>query len=143
MIKIGKDISKFYVHSYQPTENEELKNIIKERISKEGSNCNLNDIDVSIIKDMSGLFCNSIFTGNISKWNVSNVENMAHMFDGSEFNQPIGDWDVSSVEDMSSMFDHSKFNQDISNWKIRKDCKTLLMFNDCPIKEEYKPVLPK
>ena len=35
MLKIGKDISKFYVHSYQPIETEELKNIIKERISKE------------------------------------------------------------------------------------------------------------
>ena len=74
MLKIGKDISKFYVHSYQPIETEELKNIIKERISKEGSNCNLNDIDVSLITDMSELFYYSKFDGDISEWDVSNVK---------------------------------------------------------------------
>ena len=89
MIKIGKDISKFYVHSYQPTENEELKNIIKERISKEGSNCNLNDIDVSLITDMSELFYYSKFDGDISEWDVSNVKSMHSMFYSSNFNGDI------------------------------------------------------
>ena len=52
MIKIGKDISKFSAYSYRPENKEELEKIIKERIKKEGNNCDLNDIDVSQINDM-------------------------------------------------------------------------------------------
>ena len=79
----------------------------------------MNNIDVSLIKDMSYLFCESEFTGDISRW------------------------DVSKVEDMSGMFYESKFNQDISNWKINKPCYTRYMFDGCKIKEEYKPKLPR
>ena len=43
MIKIGN----------KPNAKEELKKIIQDRISKEGSNCDLNDIDVSQITDIS------------------------------------------------------------------------------------------
>ena len=119
MIKIGKNISEFSVYSCQPKTKDELKKIIEDRISKEGPNCDLNDIDVSLIMDMSWLFYYSKFNGDISKWNVSSVENTAYMFF------------------------RSRFNRDISNWKIRKDCVVLDMFRYCPIKEEYKPKLPK
>ena len=88
--------------------------IIRDRISKEGPNCDLNDIDTSLITDMTGLFYGSDFNCDISEWNVSNVENMSKMFEGSNF------------------------NQDISNWKINKNCLTFNMFNDCSIKEKYK-----
>ena len=115
MIKIGKDISKFSSYSYQPKTKKELVDIIRSRISKEGPSCDLNDIDTSLITDMTGLFYDSEFNGDISEWNVSNVENM------------------------SRMFDDSKFNKDISNWNIRQDCLTFNMFNGCPIKEKYKP----
>ena len=115
MIKIGKDISSFSTHSCQPKSNEELKTIINARITEEGPDCNLNDIDTSLITDMSELFADSKFNGDISKWDVSNVTNMRNMF----------------------VF--SKFNRDISNWNIRPDCSTKYMFLDCPIRREYKP----
>ena len=140
-LKIGKNLSKFSVYSCRPTSKKELASIIDDRISMYGPNCDLNDIDVILIKDMSGLFCNSIFTGNISKWNVSNVENMGYMFEKSKFNGDISKWDVSNAKSMRSMFEGSKFNQDISNWKINKDCVTYNMFDGCPIKDEYKPVI--
>lgn len=44
-----------------------------------------------------------------------------------------------SFYNMISMFANSKFNKDISNWKINKNCETLYMFDNCPIKQEYKP----
>ena len=166
-LKIGKDLSEWSSYSCQPKTRVELKEIIKDRISKEGPNCDLNDIDTSLITDISGLFGyfdfngdisnwnvsnvknmswlfnDSKFNGDISKWDTSNVRNMEGMFCGSWFNDDISDWNVSNVEDMSYIFSSSRFNQDISNWKIRKDCRTYKMFDKCPIKDEYKPVLPK
>ena len=163
-LKIGKNLSEWSAYSCQPKNKKELQEIIKDRISKEGPNCDLNDIDVSLIEDMSYLFCWSKFTGDISKWDVSNVnnmegmfassnftgdiskwntskvENMDSMFARSKFNKDISNWDVSGVNNMSMMFYKSKFNQDISKWKINKDCKTWFMFDTrCLIKDEYKP----
>ena len=139
MIKIGNSVSNISVYSYQPKDKEELKDIINKRISKEGPNCDLNDIDVSKITDMSHLFYKSEFNGDISNWDVSNVKNMSCMFNSSNFNQDISNWDVSKVKEMKWMFIYAEFNQDISNWKIREDCDTNHMFNNSVIKEEYKP----
>jgi surface protein len=62
------------------------------------------------------------------------------MFKNSEFNEDISRWDVSNVKDMANMFSQNKkFNQDISNWKINPNCVTISMFNECNIKDEYKP----
>ena len=164
-LKIGNNLSEWSAYSCQPKTNKELKKIIEERISKEGTNCDLNDIDVSQITNMSDLFYNSEFNGDISKWDVSNVkemwctfsyskfngdisnwdvsnvENMRCMFYNAEFNQDISKWDTSKVEDMYFMFDKAKFNHDISNWKININCNTTGMFKNCHIKEEYKPKL--
>ena len=163
MIKIGKDISKFSSYSYKPTNKEELKEIIKFRIDKEGADCDLNDIDVSLVTDMSWLFACTDFNGDISKWNTSNVTDMSWMFNWSKFNGDISKWDISKAKNLQSMFERSKFNndisrwkmssvnnisymfcrsqfnQDISNWKIRQDCATNNMFHNCSIKEENKP----
>ena len=141
MIKIGNNISEFSVYSCQPKSNLELKNIIEDRISKEGPNCDLNDIDTSLIKDMSCLFYGSDFNGDISKWNTPNVEDMSHMFNSSDFTGDISGWDVSNVKNMSYMFFDSMFDGDISNWKINNICNTVGMFKNCPIKEKFKPKL--
>ena len=68
---------------------------------------------------------------------------MSYLFSGSEFDGDINNWDVSNVKDMSWLFNDSEFNGDISNWKINKNCNTWFMFDGCPIKEEFKPKLPK
>ena len=91
-----------------------LKELIEETIEEYGNNCDLNFIDVSKVKDMSDMFSDSKFNGDISKWNVSNVKNMSEMFEGSQFNGDISNWNVSKVKNMGGMFSHSKFNRDIS-----------------------------
>ena len=142
-LKIGKDISSFSTYSCQPKTRRELEDIIKERISKEGPNCDLNDIDVSLITDMPWLFNGSIFNGNISNWDVSNVTNMTRMFSFSKFNGDISKWNVRNVRDMAWMFYDSKFTGDISNWKINEDCNIYNMFVGCKISKEHKPKLPE
>ena len=66
-LKIGKNISSFSKYSCRPADKKELEKIIEERIKKEGNNCNLNDIDTSLITDMSHLFRNTDFNGDISE----------------------------------------------------------------------------
>ena len=139
MIKIGNNLSEWSSYSCQPKTKDELKDIIKTRIKEQGTECDLNDIDTSLITDMSWLFYGLKFNGDISNWNISNVNSMRGMFKDSQFNRDISRLDVSNVRDMTGMFANSKFNQDISNWKIRKDCNARLMFAMCHIRKEYKP----
>ena len=120
-------------NNYVPKTREELDDIIDELIEERGNNADLNDIDVSNITDMSGLFALrhkvvnfkynkkynfSRFNGDISKWDVSNVENMSDMFYNSSFNGDISKWDVSNVKNMGGTFMHSIFNRDIYKWNI-------------------------
>ena len=160
-LKLGK--SRYSCH---PKTKEELQKIINKRIKEEGNECNLNDIDVSYITDMSYLFEGINFNGDISDWDVSNVTNMYGMFYGcysfnqdiskwdvsnvtsmecmfktcEEFNQDISKWDVSKVNNMHSMFyGCAAFNQDISKWDVSKVNAHSSMFYNCPIEEKYKP----
>ena len=126
-------------YNYHPKTKHELKDIVKQKIESEGNECNLNDIDTSNITDMSFLFADSKFNGNISNWDVSNVTNMEYMFLRSTFNGDISKWDVSNVKTMWSMFCHSKFNGDISNWDVSNVTNNAAIFHNCPIKEKYKP----
>ena len=114
MIKIGKNLSEWSSYSCKPKTKEELEKIIEDRISKEGLNCDLNDIDTSLITDMSELFYGSKFDGDISRWDVSNVKDMSSLFAESSFNDDISRWNTSNVIKMTSMFFLSKFNGDIS-----------------------------
>ena len=106
-------------YNYHPKTKDELENIIKQRIESEGNKCDLNDIDTSNITDMSWLFDDSKFNGDISKWNVSNVKYM------------------------HSMFSYSKFNSDISNWDVSNVINSINIFYGCPIEEKYKPKFKK
>ena len=120
-------------YKYFPKTKEELKDIIKKRIKQEGNEVDLNDIDVSEITDMSELFRETNFKGDISNWNVSNVTDMSRMFWGcKEFNQDISVWNVSNVTDMSNMFDWCEdFNQDISGWDVSNVTDMSYMFGGC------------
>ena len=130
-------------YNYHPKTKDELKDIIKQRIESEGNGCNLNDIDTSNILDMSYLFENSDFNGDISKWNVSKVTDMGGMFYGSKFNGDISKWNISNVKSTYGMFYKSEFNGDISNWDVSNVKFKLAMFHNCPIKEKYKPQFKK
>ena len=105
--------------------------MIKDRIKKEGNECDLNDIDTSLITDMSSVFLhNPTFNGDISKWDVSKVTNMRAMFADSKFNGDISEWDVSGVENMRAMFAESEFNGDISRWDVSNVKDMYKMFAD-------------
>ena len=134
-------------YTCQPKTKEELREIIIQRIKEDGTDCSLNDIDVSKIEDMAFLFNTSTLTnGNkifedfncdISQWNVSNVKTMAGMFNKcTYFNGDLSRWDVSNVENMSIMFNNCKnFNGDISHWDVSNVTNIEQMFFRC---EKFK-----
>ena len=120
-------------YKYFPRTKEELEEIIKKRIKDEGNEVNLNDIDVSKITDMSELFVETDFRGDISGWDVSNVTLMSFMFyECTKFNSDISNWDVSNVIDMYGMFEECEsFNQDISSWDVSNVTGMSSMFYNC------------
>jgi hypothetical protein len=88
------------------------------------------------------MFDGALFDGDLSGWDVSNVDDMSYMFNNSMYsgkNGSMSKWDVSNVDNMNKMFRNSDFNQDISNWLIASYCSTTDMFDDCPIKNNYRP----
>ena len=130
-------------YNYFPKNIKELETIVDKLINERGNNADLNDIYTGYITDMSCLFENTTFNGDISKWDVSKVIDMEAMFFGSNFNGDISKWNVSKVKNTKEMFKNSLFNGDISTWKLNKNCLKNDMFINCPIKEKYKPKFNK
>ena len=112
------DLLKNCVGIYSVSNHDELKKLIGYFIKQFGNVCNFNWIDVSNVTDMTSMFEDSKFNGDISQWNVSNVADMQEMFSDSKFNGDISQWDVSNVKNMMAMFSNSDFNGDISQWDV-------------------------
>ena len=130
------------VYNYVPKDKNELKNLMRKLREERGEDGDFNDIDTSKITNMSEIFYyEKHFNGDISLWDTSNVTMMQYMLAGAHsFNQDISQWDTSNVTDMYKMFYQAKsFNQDISSWDTSSVAYNEYMFDECPIKEEYKP----
>jgi surface protein len=106
--------------AFKPKNKTELLKLLEKLIEERGDEGNFNDIDTSLITDMSELFRDSDFNGDISKWNVSNVTDMDGMFyEATSFNRNLSNWNVSNVTNMVGMFNEAtSFNQDLSNWDV-------------------------
>ena len=100
----------------------ELKELIKQRIHEQGLSCDLNDIDVSRVEDMSDLFIDSAFNGDISGWDVSSVIDMWNMFADSKFNGDLSNWnvDMKKVQYAFDMFKGSPLEGNEPSWYIDK-----------------------
>ena len=145
--KISKNeykILKSYISIYKVKNKDEIRDILYYFENIYMNIDNLNWIDTSEVTDMSDLFVDIHFNGDISKWNVSNVTNMGGMFRGNLygisassdsarqiFNGDISNWDVSNVTDMGYMFTYSQFNRDISKWNISNVKNMEAMFAHC------------
>jgi hypothetical protein len=111
-----------------------------------GKNGSLKNWNVEKVRDTQLMFADSEFNGDLSGWKLKTATNIRSMFLRSSFNNDsIKDWNkyLNSVRNMNFMFAETKFSQDLSHWTIDKRCDTSGMFDDCPIKEEYKPKFKK
>ena len=91
--------------------DDNIKQIVEEQIELLGNEADLNHLDVSNVTNMSHVFRNSSFNGDISKWDVSNVTDMGQMFLGSQFNGNISKWDVSREKTKKRQNNTPIFNQ--------------------------------
>ena len=112
-LKISKNNTSYTLF---PETTEELDKMVATEIANKGPNCSLNHIDVSGLEDLSYVFSNTKFNGDISEWDVSNVTCMRRMFKGSKFNGDISKWDVSNVNDMRGMFDKCPLQNNPPKW---------------------------
>ena len=127
--------SKSNIYTCQPKDKDELRKILIERLKKD-DNADLNDIDVSLITDMSDLFRHlDPHNIDISRWDVSNVVTMQNMFSYCEnFNCDLSEWDVRKVKNMYALFHGCKnFNCDLSKWNVSNVTDMSFIFNGCLI----------
>ena len=115
-----------------------LRRLIKQRIELYGPNCDLNDIDVSQVTDMTFLFRYkpfNLFNGDISQWDVSNVRDMWGMFYGckSLTTLDLSSFNTSRVDNMCDMFENCSglTTLDLSNFDTSNVELMNSMFSNC------------
>ena len=117
---------------------EELQDFLKSEIERQGKNVVIRDLDVSLLKDLGGLFKDiaiDVETLDLSGWKTSNIENMKEMFIlcRSLKKLDLSGWDTSGVKDMSKMF-YACINLkslDVSGWGTSNVNSMNDMFFNC------------
>jgi len=138
---------KFHKKGYYIDENDSkkartiLQNLIEKAVDIRGFECDLNDIDVSNLKDISyafGYINDNKFNADVSGWDTSNVENMEGCFYISKkFDGDLSKWNVSKVTNMRNMFyGCSSFKgKGLEKWNINTDenisINMVQMFGHC------------
>lgn len=87
--------------------DDDIRSIVEREIKHYGIHANLNHILVDDITDMTSLFTDLDFDGDISQWNVGKVTDMSYVFERSTFNGDISDWNVRNVRKHDHCFDGS------------------------------------
>lgn len=111
----------------------------------ENFDADLTGWDVSNVKTFRWMFedCKKFKGVGLKDWNVKNADSLGRIFSGcEEFNEDISGWDISGATNISGMFVKCKsFNHDLSNWKLSPKSAVNVnnMFEECPLKDEYKP----
>ena len=130
---------------FKPKDKNDLRNTLRTLLVAD-HHANLNNIDVSGIEDMTGLFDGlDPYKIDISEWDVYNVTNMSNMFNGcNHLDCDISDWDVSNVEYMNfTFYGCYNFDCDLSKWDVSKVKRWNGIFGPYDgthqFKEEYKP----
>jgi len=156
---LGKNKVSKTVHATDET----LYRIVRDEIDKLGKDTDLNHIDVSNVKNffygldmddnkpdnLTGLFENTDFCGDISEWDMSNAEITTSMFYGlKNFNCDISNWNVENIKRCNCMFRNCvAFRQNLSKWNmksIKHATDKWDMFERCPIyhHSNLKPKFP-
>jgi surface protein len=121
-------------YTYFPKTNVELRTIVNELIDKYGKELDLNNINVSNIRDFSVVFFDKkYFNGYVSEWDVSNGINFFGTFWWcEEFNQDLSGWDISNGEKFNKMFEYCyKFSSNLSDWDVSNGINFTDMFYNC------------
>ena len=116
----------------------ELREYIDSEIEKQGDNVVIQNLDVSLIEDLSDLFedfDDRVKTLDLSGWKTSNVWSMSYMFYDCKNLESLNlsGWDTSSVEIMIGMFHQceSLKSLDLSDWNTSKVNNMEGMFYGC------------
>ena len=118
--------------------NEQLKEYLKSEIEKQGENVVIQNLDVSLVEDMSELFYKIAYkvkSLNLSGWKTSGAKDMRAMFWGcySLESLDVTGWDTSNVKSMKGMFykcDGLK-SLDLSGWDTSNVENMKEMFSYC------------
>ena len=104
---------------------EDLIKYLKYEIKKQGKNVVIQDIDVSLVEDLKGLFCaitNGVKSLDLSGWKTSGAKDMSAMFWGCSTIESLNlsGWDTSNLKDMCYMFYGCKSlkSLDLSSWDV-------------------------
>lgn len=91
--------------------DDDIRGIVESEIKRFGVHANLNHVLVDEVTDISCLFRDLDFDGDISQWNVGKVTDMSYAFERSTFNGDISDWSVRNVRKHDHCFDGSPLEQ--------------------------------